>query len=166
MVFLSHVDFSREARFMSATTIDCLDHYAQRTFAFTFQPFAICKLRAFVPDTANGLKVQTIILTQLPFGNSLFLPNISKFKVLRASNVTKYHMRHLDRYLYRDQTVVGSKMKFVTNELGSGSDTERRYSREIISRCVPGSTGRFVVQAKKRVCRDDIQRYVGIRTGV
>lgn len=159
---------------MSATTIDCLDHYAQRTFAFTFQPFAICKLRAFVPDTANGLKVQTIILTQLPFGNSLFLPNIFKFKVLRASNVTKYHMRHLDRYLYRDQTVAGSKMKFVTNELGSGSgsgngsgsDTERRYSREIISRCVPGSTGRFAVQAKKRVCRDDIPRYVGIRTGV
>lgn len=119
---------------MSATTIDCLDHYAQRTFAFTFQPFAICKLRAFVPDTANGLKVETIILTQLPFGNSLFLSNISKFKVLRASNVTKYYMRHLGRYLYRDQTVVGSKMKFVTNELGSGSNTQREGTREKLSR--------------------------------
>lgn len=42
-------------------------------------------------------------------------------------------------YTYEDQTVHGSKTKFVTNEFSNGGNTGRRYFREIISRCVPGS---------------------------
>ena len=52
----------------------------------------------------------------------------------------------------------GSKTKFVTNEFSNGGNTGRRYFREIISRCVPGSKYSLLTDKGTRTYSPDIPR--------